>query len=610
MIFCNKFTRKGDFVGLFRLLRFMQRFFSLFDFRSPWFWLGIGLAAILIRGLFIDVMDIDAAQYASISMEMLQNGSWLQVQHLGIDYLDKPPLLFWLSASSFSVFGISNWAYKLPSLLGAFAGVWAVYRFCQLFYSHKTARQAAFMLASALGLIVICNDVRTDTLLLGTSTCAIWQLAAYLQHGRWRYLLGGFFFIGLSMLAKGPIGLVVAAFGIGTHLLLGGQWRSIFKWQWLAGLLVTAAVLAPMCWGLWQQFDLHPEKVVNGRSGVSGLYFFFWEQSFGRVTGENVWRNDASAFYFLHVYLWAFLPWCLLLPGAIYGRFVETFGRFFTSRKFKSSEPITTFEKSKTSRKVEHISLGAFVLTFIALSMSQYKLPHYIFITLPWAAVLVATALNVAETKTQHLRWPWIGLYIAMTIGLVIALLIPAFVFPTGNIFLWGLLLVALGGLLLRIVKNPFPADADILVQRGVWASIVIGLVVNFYFYPNLLPYQSSKPEAKFARENNIPASKMAYFRRSSHALDFYNRDILEGFSDPGLVQEQADTNGEFWLRADEAGKGELELSGVNFEVLRRFQHFKVAQLRAPFLDPAQRESSLDTIYLLKIRSSLPHSPE
>ena len=47
----------------------------------PWRWLGLGLLAVYVRGLFLDVMDVDASQYASISMEMLQNGQWLQVQH-------------------------------------------------------------------------------------------------------------------------------------------------------------------------------------------------------------------------------------------------------------------------------------------------------------------------------------------------------------------------------------------------------------------------------------------------------------------------------------------------------------------------------------------------
>jgi hypothetical protein len=80
-------------------------------------------------------------------------------------------------------------------------------------------------------------------------------------------------------------------------VVLKRQWSSFFKWQWLVGLIWVGLLLLPMCIGLYQQFDLHPEKVMYGRSGTSGLRFFFWTQSFGRLTGENVWKNNADIFF-------------------------------------------------------------------------------------------------------------------------------------------------------------------------------------------------------------------------------------------------------------------------------------------------------------------------
>ena len=62
------------------------------------------LSLVHILGMiFIDIMEIDAAQYASISQEMLQTGDYLQVHHRHADYLDKPPLLFWLTSFSFKL---------------------------------------------------------------------------------------------------------------------------------------------------------------------------------------------------------------------------------------------------------------------------------------------------------------------------------------------------------------------------------------------------------------------------------------------------------------------------------------------------------------------------
>ncbi len=552
--------------------------------RNPWLWLGFGLLIVVIRGLFLDVMDVDAAQYASIAMEMGQRNTWLQVLHRGADYLDKPPLLFWTSAASMRLFGMHNWAYKIPSLLGALVGVYAVYRFAKLFYNTQTARHAAFILASSVGVLVICNDVRTDTLLLGMTACAVWQLAAYVQANRWINLLGAALFVGLAMLAKGPIGLVLPAFAVGTHLLLRRDWRRLFHWPWLVGLGVAALVLAPMAWGLYQQYDLHPEKIVNGRSGVSGLWFFFWEQSFGRITGGNVWKNDTSPAYFLHVYLWAFLPWPLLLLASLRQRLREVI-----RQKFHLQDD------------TEAYSLGAFLLTFIALSWSQYKLPHYIFITLPWAAVLVARWLNQPLPKPARRRW-MIAQYLVLAIVALAAFLLAGCVFPTWNPVVWGPLLSIFVWLAIRIFDSPFPENAaDALVQRSVLALLGAAFVLNFHFYPQLLPFQSTSTAAHWVQQNGIPADRLAFFNRHGHALDFYSGHILPEMMSAEQIQSWTAANGALWVYTDQFGRDHLARAGLRYTEAASFPHFQVALLRIAFLNPATRPQTLNPVYILKI---------
>lgn len=566
----------------------MNRTSLFLRLQNPWLWLGAGLMAIATRGLFLDVMDVDASQYASISMEMAQNGHWLEVQHRGADYLDKPPLLFWASASSFRLFGLHTWAYKLPSLLAALMAVFAVYRFTRLFYSEKTACNAAFILASSVGFMLLCNDVRTDTLLMGTTACAVWQFAEFLERKRWYNWLFGFVFVGLAMLAKGPLGLVVPAFAVGSHLLARRNWQAMLRWEWLAGLGVAALVLAPMCWGLWQQFDLHPEKEINGRSGVSGLYFFFWEQSFGRITGENVWKNDTSPLYFLHVYLWAFLPWSLLLVGAL------------AQRSKALLKPVHTSNHPAQARAAaqEAYSIGAFVLSFIALSLSKYKLPHYIFVTLPWAAVLLAAWLHrVPVTRTGHLLQHLTLLVVALASGLLLG-----FVFPSQNLLLWAVTLGIFGWLAGRIFQNPFPKDAELLVQRGVLGVAGALFVLNFHFYPRLLPYQSTSAVAHFCQKNHIPAEKTAFFGRHGHALDFYSGRILTGLDTEEQVQQAVDRLGTLWLYTTDGGLKTLDRTGVAYEVVQPFQHFQVALLSAAFLNPAQRNRTLEPVFLIQLK--------
>ncbi len=560
-----------------------QTFISL-SLRNPWLWLGLGLVIVMLRGIFLDVMDVDASQYASISMEMAQQGHWLQVMHRGADYLDKPPLLFWTSASSLAAFGWNTWAYKLPSMLVALAGIWAVYRFASLYYPHPTARNAAFILTSCTGFLLICNDVRTDTLLLGTTALAVWQFAEYIRYHRWHNLLAAFFFVGMAMLAKGPIGLVMPTFAVGSHLLWQRDWRNVFRWEWLIGLMVTAVVLTPMCWGLWQQFDLHPERVVNGRTGVSGLYFFFWEQSFGRITGENSWKNDTSGFYFLHVYMWAFLPWSLILVAACVNR-------------------LSRLSLLPLGGSPEAYSIGGFLLTFIALSFSKYKLPHYVFVTLPWAAVLTAKYIHLAfspESTWRRAGWGWL-LYFPIAVLAAASLLLLGFVFRSTNIMVWGISLGIFGWLGWRILQNPFPNNADVLVQRGVLAAIGAMFVMNFHFYPHLLPYQSTSAAAQFAQKSGIPAEKMAHYGRHGHALDFYSHHILPDMASPQVAQTAADSLGELWLYTTVAGRADLDAADVPYLLVKEFRHYQVALLSAKFLNPATRNESLESIYLLKL---------
>jgi len=581
--------------------------------RDPWVWLGIGLVAVYVRGLFLDVMDVDASQYASISMEMWQSGNWLQVQHRHADYLDKPPLLFWSSALSFALFGLHNWAYKLPSFLGAAAGVYATWRFCLLFYPRQTARSAAFILAASMGVLLMGNDVRTDTLLLGMTACAVWRVAVLYESARPSFF-GVFWvglFVGLAMLAKGPIGLIVPIFAVGTHLMLRRDWARLLEWRWLLALAVAVVVLAPMCWGLYQQFDLHPEKNVNGRTGVSGLYFYFWEQSFGRITGENVWKNDTSPFYFLHVYLWAFLPWPLLLIAALWRRFGELF-----RQKFSLPSGDETF------------TIGAFTLAFVALSMSKYKLPHYIFVTLPWAAVLVARAFGPTPgpspqgrgdvdklipdngfsfywEQKRHVSPPLGGgvgggaalLGITLFLLAAVSALLLAFVFPTTSFWKWGAFAALFGTAAVWLWKK----TPDRLVQSGVLAFLGAAFVVNYHFYPNLLPYQSTAMVPRFAHENGIPVERIGFFNRHGHALDFYSGHILKQIDSPEQARQTAVESGDFWLYTDSLGLARLDSANVRYSPVATFEHFQVALLKPEFLSPSKRDKTLTPVYLLKI---------
>src|SRR6516225_616088 len=256
-------------------------------------------------------MEIDAAQYANMSREMLIHKNFLQLYDRGADYLDKPPMLFWISAASMRLFGINDLAYRLPSLLFAILSIYSTFRFSKLYYEERMAYLSALVLASCQALFLITHDVRTDTMLMGWVMFSIWQLASWYKEGKWIHLVLSAVSVACGMMTKGPIALLVPVFAFVPHFLLQRRFRQLFRWEYLLMILIIGILLIPMTIGLYQQFDLHPEKTMYAQKGTSGIRFFYWTQSFGRITGESTWHENDSFLFLFQNMLWGFLPWSI-----------------------------------------------------------------------------------------------------------------------------------------------------------------------------------------------------------------------------------------------------------------------------------------------------------
>lgn len=549
---------------------------------QSYFFFAAIIAVYIISG-FIDVMDVDAAQYASIAREMLERGDYLHVTNRYQDYLDKPPLLFWLSALSFKIFGISNFAYKLPSLLFALLGIFSTYKLGKLLYSKKTGMLAALMFASCQAMFLITNDVRTDTILTGAFIFSIWNIAAFNQSGKWISLLAGFTGIALAMLAKGPIGLMAPAMALGSHFILRREWKNIFRWQWIVGLLVVIILLSPMLLGLYQQFDLYPEK------GISGVRFYLWDQSFGRLTGDNPFINSqqkpqqTDPFFFAHSFLWAFLPWSLFF---IFG-YWEKLKRIILSR-FRLNE------------NEEAITTGGFTLVFIAMSLSDYKLPHYIFIVFPLAAIICADYLfrifEILEKKKLQQIFSVVQIVTIVLIWSVIFVLC-IYSFPINNVLLWvGLIVFLALTVYFIIIKSE-------LLQKLIAASLVTMIGANFmmssHFYPTLLSYQSTVAAGKFIESKQIPNEQFMCYFSGGHSLDFYSKRIVPWIQSPQDINDRIQ-NGEVWVFTNEEGKQNFEKEKLIPDSVITYQDYKVTMLSFPFLNPDEREKMLKKKYLLR----------
>ena len=530
--------------------------------------------------MFIDVMDIDAAQYFAISREMLESGNYLQVHATGNDYLDKPPLLFWLASFSLKVFGISNFAYKLPAVLCIMLGIYATYRFAIEWYDKQRALLAALILCSTQAFLLMTNDVRTDGILTGLLIYAIWQISVFTKRGKLTNLVLGSIALAFAMMAKGPIAMIIVMFAIGGDLLLKRNWKTIFKPQWLLMLLIVAILLLPMCYGLYMQYDLHPEKEVYGLKGPSGVKFFFWTQSFGRITGDIYWDNDLGYFFFYHSILWDFQPWILFFIPALVILIIK-----LIRSKLKA-----------TSSSDEYITFCGFVLTFLALSQSSYKLPHYIFPLFPFAAIITANFIVDLVAKNARalsiltaIQFSILHLFF---IGIALCFL---FVFPPSSFILPVAILLLF--ILYWYVFKKSTNNIDKLVLPTLVACVAFGLVTSTCFYPALLSYQAEGQAGKEITKRNTPKNMFYYYRAYSQSLDVYAQRIVPGTVTDSLIGLKKGT----LLFTNQQDWDNIKRNpNLHYKVVKTYGSFSVTALSITFLNKNTRQSVLEKKYLLE----------
>ena len=188
----------------------------------------IAIVLVYICGLPIDVMEVDAAQYATISSEMFGSGNYLHIYCRGYDYLDKPPFLFWINQIFFFLFGVHDWSFKLGSLLCVLLGIYSTYRLGKLLYDKNTGLISAVIVASTQAWFLMTQDVKTDGILISAITFTVWQWKSFALNKKWSHLIFLSVGIAVGMLTKGPLGFAVPAMVICSDLAVNGQWKMLF----------------------------------------------------------------------------------------------------------------------------------------------------------------------------------------------------------------------------------------------------------------------------------------------------------------------------------------------------------------------------------------------
>lgn len=545
-----------------------------------WLYLFIALAvAVNFSGLFVTIMGPDAALYATIAKTMVLHHDYVNLMVNGKDWLDKPHFPFWITALSFNIFGISTWAYKLPGIMFLLMGALYTYYLAKDLYNKQIALWSVLILLTAQHILLSNNDVRAEPYLTGLIIASVYHFyKANIRNNYW-HLLAGCVFAACSIMTKGMFAIIPIGGAIAGQLIITKQWKKLFSRKWLLATILTMLFIFPEIWCLYKQFDIHPEKVVFGQKGISGIKFFFWDSQFGRFFNTGPIKGGGDPFFFVHTTLWAFLPWSLLLFVAIY-RFIKT--------------------GIKNVQGQEWYCISAALLTFLLFSASKFQLPHYMNIVFPFFAIITAQYLYYVHSA-KSIKAIRVTQVVVIAVILLAVCAIQYFFFP---VLKWPLIAVICVIYIVMIFMPEGVSDGVIprIILSTVLASFIVNLYLNLAFYPTLVRYQGSSEAAMWLNYSNPEKYPVAQYENDAWPMEFYLKLPLRTI-DPDTIK--AIPKSTFYLYTTPAMIKRLKAKGWSMQEVYEQERYPITRIKLSFLNKNTRVKQLDSMQIVMVNSTI-----
>lgn len=329
----------------------------------------IAIAVFSIIGVapFVPLFDLDEGAFTEATREMLASGNWVSTYLNGEPRHDKPILIYWLQATSASLFGFNEFALRLPSILCAFAWLFVVYRFCREFWSESVAKTALLILSTAWLAVPIFKAAIADALLNWLICLTFFDMYRYSQDPKTSRLFRLGVVIGLGFLTKGPIAIVLP---LGSFFFALAYKRDLRTW--------FNAVLHPASWLSFLVIITPWHIAVYMDQGWGFFEGFYLGHNVGRFS-NTMEKHGGSVFYYA-----ALLP-LLILPFTKQLVMLPTFLRRFVA---------------PTAPSLMYSMLAVwFFITLLIFSFSQTQLPHYLLYGLTPVFICIAAKLHDSKTK-------------------------------------------------------------------------------------------------------------------------------------------------------------------------------------------------------------------
>lgn len=540
-------------------------------------WILFG-AALLVNFSTISTpfFSDDPGLYGSIAKELIYKHTFWELYSYGIDWLDKPHLPFWLVMFSFKAFGIHTWTYKLPALICFLLSLLYTFLFTRKYYGQLAAVMAVLIVSTSLHIIMSNTDVRAEPYLMAFIIGAIYHISNLeIRFKRIDFILAALL-TAFAIMTKGIFVIVPIYAALGGQLLLQKRYAEIFRFKWIALVLLTIVFSLPEIYSLYIQFDLHPEKLVFEKRGVSGIKWFLYDSQFGRFTNDGpITRAKGDIFFFVHTLLWALAPWCLIFYYTLVRNIKRTI---------------------KGVKQPEYYALSGGLVLFLLFSVSSFQLPFYTNIIFPLFAVVIASFCSEVLTNKAEQTFRLVTQQIYIVAFPIVVLALHFFLRPQYNYqLILGVSILIAGAYVTLRLKEASYIKTFIL---SCLVMIFVAFYLNTTLYP-ILVADKGQIKAAEAVNRSVPANQQVYSLKGlSNVFQFYCDRPAKFLEFQDFNKTNTEKGAVFF--ADQEAMDYFNQQKVPYQIINTFWDYPRENLLPAYINHQTRQTTLEHVYLIR----------
>ena len=437
----------------------------------------------------------------------------------GAPWLEKPALLYWKMMNSYAIFGVSDWAARIPAAFHATAVVFGIFFFMRRF-RFASELDAAMIAASSAGMIGFGRGASTDMLVSAPFALAMMCWWTWHQSNKKLWLLIFYGLLGVGALAKGPVAPALAVLVVGAYAVLRRDRKIFLRSLSIPGFVLFFAIVLP--WYLAVQHKVPQFFRV-----------FFIEHNLERF-GTNLYQHSQPFWYYIPVFLLATIPWTLFAVPALIDAGKHAWKRWRANSQPIDGEP-TTVDAAADDGLPSFLFIWI-VVPIVFFSISRAKLPGYILPAIPAAALL--TAEYVYRLKAiPRLLISFHALLCAVL--MVAALMAPFAMMKVPPPSYMGMFMAVTGGVIAFMVLLMVRREGARVLHFVTLVPTI--LAVAFLLRPAAATIdrtQSARPINQRLAELGVAASEpVATFnvkRQVAYGLDFYRNQPISHYEQEG----------------------------------------------------------------------------